>query len=126
MIILEKANIKKILIKMASKQPFKLINITQKLTTWSIRINKFLKHRLLSKRKNVLLIGEDDVIDLKSLQSLYTVDRVKNDLKVIQISGTSKANESNINFEQALLNNLYKTWEITQIKSINDQSIEQL
>jgi hypothetical protein len=111
---------------MASKQPFKLINITQKLTTWSIRINKFLKHRLLSKRKNVLLIGEDDVIDLKSLQSLYTVDRTKNDLKVIQISGTSKANESNMNFEQALLNNLYKTWEITQIKSINDQSIEQL
>ena len=44
---------------MASKQPYKLINITQKLTTWSIRINKFLKHRLLSKRKHVLIIGDD-------------------------------------------------------------------
>ena len=43
---------------MASKQPFKLFNIAQKLTTWSIRINKFVKHRLLSKRKNLLLITE--------------------------------------------------------------------
>jgi hypothetical protein len=44
---------------MASKQPFKLFNITQKLTTWGIRINKFFKHRVLSKRKNALLIGGD-------------------------------------------------------------------
>jgi hypothetical protein len=43
---------------MASKQPFKLFDIAQKLTTWSIRINKFFKHRLLSKRKNLLLISD--------------------------------------------------------------------
>jgi hypothetical protein len=43
---------------MASKQPFKFIDLTQKLTIWSIRINKFFKHRLLSKRKNILLISD--------------------------------------------------------------------
>ena len=45
---------------MASKQPFKIIDIVGKLTTWSIRINKFFKHKILSKRKNALLIYQKD------------------------------------------------------------------
>lgn len=66
---------------MASKQPFKLFNITQKLTTWSIRINKFLKHRLLSKRKHVLLISDEDPSNFNALKkSVYLIDKSTNQL----------------------------------------------
>jgi hypothetical protein len=44
---------------MASKQPLKLFGIAQKLTTWGIRITKFFKHRILTKRKNAVVIGGD-------------------------------------------------------------------
>jgi hypothetical protein len=44
---------------MASKQTYRLLDIGRKLTTFSIRISKFFKHRVLSKRKNALLIGGD-------------------------------------------------------------------
>lgn len=64
---------------MASKQPFKLFNVTQKLTTWSIRINKFFKHRLLSKRKHVLLISNEDPSNINSVKkNLYLVDKKTN------------------------------------------------
>jgi hypothetical protein len=42
---------------MASKQTTKLFDIAKKLSTFSLRITKFFKHRILSKRKNALLIG---------------------------------------------------------------------
>ena len=44
---------------MASKQPFKLINITSKLKSWSLRLKKVINHRVLSKRRNLLLIGQN-------------------------------------------------------------------
>ncbi len=65
---------------MASKQPFKLINITQTLTTWSLRISKFFKHRLLSKRKHVLLISDDEPSNLNSLKNLYVIEKGTNPL----------------------------------------------
>lgn len=58
---------------MASKQPFKFIDITKRLTTWSIRINKFFKHRLLSKRKNVLLLGEGNFNALGDINKYFAV-----------------------------------------------------
>lgn len=61
---------------MASKQPFKLFDITQKLTKFSIRIGKFLKHRLLSKRKNLLLISDTR----KNNGEIFILNSKKNEL----------------------------------------------
>lgn len=44
---------------MASKQAVRLFNIGRTLKTWSIRVAKFFKHRVLSKRKHALIIGGD-------------------------------------------------------------------
>ena len=44
---------------MASKQPFKLIDVSNKLKVWSLRVQKFFKHRVLSKRRNALLVGHN-------------------------------------------------------------------
>jgi hypothetical protein len=81
---------------MASKQPFKLINVTQKLTTWSIRINKFFKHRLLSKRKHVLLISDEDPRNLAQLQSLFVVDKQAQQLKKVSrsVKDTQKSGDN--------------------------------
>lgn len=42
---------------MASKIPFKIFDWKSKLTKLSIRINKTIKHRILSKSRNVLIIS---------------------------------------------------------------------
>ena len=69
---------------MASKQPFKLFDVQQKLTRWSIRINKFLKHRLLSKRKHVLLISNENPSDIYGVKkNLYLIDKSTNQLVVV-------------------------------------------
>jgi hypothetical protein len=41
---------------MASKQPLKFFDWKQKLTNWSIRLNKIIKHKILSKSRNALVI----------------------------------------------------------------------
>lgn len=41
---------------MASKLPFKFFDWKQKLATWSIRINKTIKHKVLAKSRNALII----------------------------------------------------------------------
>lgn len=41
---------------MASKLPYKFFDWKQKLTSWSVRINKTIKHRILSKSRNALII----------------------------------------------------------------------
>lgn len=41
---------------MASKVPQKLFNIKQKLTSLTLRINKVIKHKVLSKSRNALII----------------------------------------------------------------------
>jgi hypothetical protein len=53
---------------MASKIPPQLLNVGKTLYTWSIRVSKFFKHRLLTKRKNILIIGEDNTPLYLSLQ----------------------------------------------------------
>lgn len=46
---------------MASKLPHKFINIKQKLTNLSIRINKVIQHKILSKSRNVLIITSSSI-----------------------------------------------------------------
>lgn len=46
---------------MASKQPFKIFDWKKKLITWSIKINKTIKHKVLSKSRNALIITADDI-----------------------------------------------------------------
>jgi hypothetical protein len=44
---------------MASKQPFKLIDVKNKLQVWSVKIKKVFQHRVLSQRRSALFIGHE-------------------------------------------------------------------
>jgi hypothetical protein len=79
---------------MASKQPFKFINVKQTLLTWSIRLNKFFKHRLLSKRKNALIITDDTDSCLTSIDKFYLIDKASN--QFLKVNNTLKDNKEGI------------------------------
>ena len=74
---------------MASKQPFKLINIQNKLKVWSIRVQKIIKHRILSKRRNALLIGSNPNEEFKDklkarMTKTWDIYEVDSDISLIK------------------------------------------
>ena len=84
---------------MASKQPLKLFDWKQKLTRWSLRINKTLKHKILSESRNVLVIS-----------SSPNSDSISED-------------NQNLNFDSKLMKMIKKTWEIYQL-NLSDNNID--
>lgn len=76
---------------MASKQPFNFFDWKQKLTSWSIRINKTIKHKVLSKSRNALIISTSNSNSNKS---------------------AAFEQQDKIGFETKFKNVLKKTWEI--------------
>lgn len=80
---------------MASKQPFRIFDWKQKLTGWSIRLSKVIKHKVLSKSRNALIISAE---------------------------GAAKDNnvlgqEGKKDFDSKLKSTLKKTWELYEIKA---------
>ena len=70
---------------MASKQPFKLLDLKQKAARLSTRIYKVVKHKILSKSRNAMILRDQ-----------------------------SAGKEADA-FVQKLVNNLKKTWEIYEV-----------
>lgn len=84
---------------MASKLPYKFFDWKQKLTSWSIRINKTIKHRILSKSRNALIITSQLSSPSSSLHSNKDNNFV----------GTKSSVRG---FDDKLKQNLQKTWEL--------------
>ncbi len=84
---------------MASKQPLKLFDWKQKLTRWSLRINKTLKHKILSKSRNVLVISSSSNFE------------------------SMNEDKENLNFDSKLMKMIKKTWEIYPL-NLSDKTID--
>lgn len=86
----------KYLLIMASKQPFRFFDWKQKLTGWGIRLNKTIKHKVLSKSRNALII-----------------------------SGQSSSGQADKpDFETKLKSSLKKTWELYEVKADNYGNVD--
>lgn len=62
---------------MASKQPFKLIDWKQKIVRLSLRVNKFFKHKILSKSRNALILSDSQ----SGVETHRFTDKLKGSLK---------------------------------------------
>lgn len=85
---------------MASKLPYKFFDWKQKLASWSIRLNKTIKHRILSKSRNALIITNQSSSSLSSSSSPLL------DKNIVDTKNNVRS------FDDKLKQNLQKTWEL--------------
>ena len=72
------------------------------------------------------MIGDESPEVLAQLQSLFVVDKQTQQLNKISRSVKDVPKTSDSKFEQILVRNMYKTWEINQLKSISLERLPEL